>query len=592
MAAIIRSIINGAAPTEVIGASRDDLRPGNILTANSVDSHTTYSWSLDFIPEDADGNPSAAVLSSPASAITLFTIDNEGSYLLRLTVDASLGTEDTQSVRLRFLTVFGKLRLVAAGERRGSGGIIPVDVSAEGWAHEQNRNLQTLRGFVATVASSGRVLYVDANRGQDSSNSPNDPTIAEGYANYSLVQAAINAAAAHAVPPSEADPFVILIRPGLYVEDLTLQAYIHLVGMPESSNVEDDRRVVLRAANTSGGAHVANVLSSGQFTIVSGVVLENTTDAITDATLTKTGDGELILKRSWVTQQGDDVTQGPALSLEGGLLQVEDSLIQSEALAASTRLAYSQEGLDTEATFIDSIIRGPSGCSINQGYTAGTRATFLRCDVESNAVSATAWALRSSAETTLIEQSHLFTNALSANALQIHPSGAAVAHAIAATVRWSRIDGTLSFNTTGIVGTTALNLGSVEYPVLNITGALAAGEHTALVQATTLFYDNTLTGLTATNIQDAIDELTPLASTTWVVREAPTPAPDGVTTVFTLANPAIVAGSESVFVNGFLQRDSGASPDYAFVGPNQIDFTGLFGAPVTADSIRVTYQIP
>jgi len=120
MAAIIRSIINGAGPTEVIGASREDLRPGDILTANAVDSHTTYSWSLDFIPEDSDGTPSAAVLTSTTSAITQFTIDNEGSYLLRLTVDASLGTEDTQSVRLRFLTVFGKLRLVAAGERRGN----------------------------------------------------------------------------------------------------------------------------------------------------------------------------------------------------------------------------------------------------------------------------------------------------------------------------------------------------------------------------------------------------------------------------------------------------------------------------------------
>lgn len=507
MAAIIRTIINGFPATEIFGASRDDLRPGDIVTANSVDVHTTYSWVLDFIPEDPDGVPSSAVLSSDINPTTQFTVDNEGAYLLRLTVDASLGTEDVQSVRLRFLTTFGKLRLVAGGERRGSGGVVPVDVSADGWAHEQNRNLQTLRGFVASVSSSGRVFYVDANRGQDSANSQNDPTIAEGYADFFSVQTAINAAAAHAVPPSETDPFVIMIRPGLYVEDLLLSSYIHLIGMPESSEIENDRRVVIQAANSGGNAHVANLLGVGAFSIIAGVVLENAAAGITEPVLKKTGVGQLVLKRSWVTQQGNDASMGPALSLEAGNLQVDNCLIHSEALAGPNRLAFSQEGLNTEALFTQSIIRGPSGCSVNQGFTAGTRAVFRRCEIESNAPDASAFALRSSAEFTFVERSDLIVDALSVLALQIHPAGSAVAHAVSADVRWSRVGGTLSFNTTGIVGNTALNLGSVEYPVLTVTGALTAGEPTALVQSTTLFYDNTASGMTANNVQDAIDEL-------------------------------------------------------------------------------------
>jgi hypothetical protein len=66
-------------------------------------------------------------------------------------VDAGLPTEDTQHVRLRALTPSLGLKLVAAGERRDSTGVIPVDVSGEGWANEQNFNLQRLESAVASV---------------------------------------------------------------------------------------------------------------------------------------------------------------------------------------------------------------------------------------------------------------------------------------------------------------------------------------------------------------------------------------------------------------------------------------------------------
>ncbi|NBR01111.1 MAG: hypothetical protein EBT79_13370 [Actinobacteria bacterium] len=42
--ATIRSIRNGVTP--VIGASRDDLHSGDVVTVNSVNVHTTYPWPI------------------------------------------------------------------------------------------------------------------------------------------------------------------------------------------------------------------------------------------------------------------------------------------------------------------------------------------------------------------------------------------------------------------------------------------------------------------------------------------------------------------------------------------------------------------
>ena len=146
MAAIIRSLRNGI--NQVIGASRDDLVAGDVVTVNSVDAATTYNWALVFIPEGStaafSGDPTAA---SPGD----FTVDLEGPYLVRLVTDLTLPTISTQYVRLRALTTKLGLRLAAAGERRDGTGIIPVDIDPGGWADEQNANLQSLELLAGTV---------------------------------------------------------------------------------------------------------------------------------------------------------------------------------------------------------------------------------------------------------------------------------------------------------------------------------------------------------------------------------------------------------------------------------------------------------
>ena len=167
MAAQIRSSIP-AKPT-IDSASRDDLAVGDVVTLTTVPpaTGTTFQWTLVFVPEG-----STAVLTPPAAASTsgpvTFTADLAGPYLVRLVVDAGLPTESSQYVRLRALTSTLGLKLVAAGERRDSTGVIPVDVDTEGWANEQNYNLQRLEsslsaGGVWTIASTAGPTYTAAN---------------------------------------------------------------------------------------------------------------------------------------------------------------------------------------------------------------------------------------------------------------------------------------------------------------------------------------------------------------------------------------------------------------------------------------------
>lgn len=139
MAASIRSLQNGITPVD--NASRDDLIVGDVVTVAALVPATSYSWVLSFVPAG-----STAVFSGSATAVSpgTFVVDLPGPYLVRLTTDVGLPTESTQYVRLRVLTPDLGLRLVAAGERRDGTGIIPVDASPEGWANDQNYNLQRL----------------------------------------------------------------------------------------------------------------------------------------------------------------------------------------------------------------------------------------------------------------------------------------------------------------------------------------------------------------------------------------------------------------------------------------------------------------
>ena len=52
----------------------------------------SYLWSILFKPDDLQGNPSQAVLTSTGDPTTSFTPDNTGVYVIRLVVFDSFGT--------------------------------------------------------------------------------------------------------------------------------------------------------------------------------------------------------------------------------------------------------------------------------------------------------------------------------------------------------------------------------------------------------------------------------------------------------------------------------------------------------------------
>ncbi len=194
------------------GVSRNDLAIGDLVTVRSLNVGTSYQWSIAFKPEGSSAvfsstHTEQAILQNPGT----FTVDVDGPYLIRLAFTDGTGTSE-QFVRLRALTAFGALKLVAAGERYDTLKV-PTDATFDGWADEQNFNLKTLLGFAKTSAASGRVIYVDPETGD-----------------FTTIQAAIDHAVAQV--PTSSTPWVVLVRPGVYQEDVAFAPYVHVFGWP------------------------------------------------------------------------------------------------------------------------------------------------------------------------------------------------------------------------------------------------------------------------------------------------------------------------------------------------------------------------
>jgi hypothetical protein len=150
--ASILSLRNGLNP--VTGLSRDDLAVGDVVSVESATlGFTAYQWELLFVPQG-----STAALS-PSGGVTgpgplTFTVDEEGPYLVKLTATDGTGTT-VNYVRLRALTAYGSLALVAAGEKFGAVPV-PSDASSVGWANDQNGNLLKLLGLVQSVVGTSQ----------------------------------------------------------------------------------------------------------------------------------------------------------------------------------------------------------------------------------------------------------------------------------------------------------------------------------------------------------------------------------------------------------------------------------------------------
>ena len=553
-----------AKPT-VTNASRDDLEVNDVVLLDSVNNGVAYNWSLAYVPETSAAAFSGSDLDkSPGS----FTVDQEGPYLVRLVLwvptvtviaspipagetliingvtltavagartsgandfDGSLGTPaliaaeivaalndpansfstflaptvavgsaelnlcpvvsgasitavsstalmffdanaySEQFVRLRALTAVGALKLVSAGERVDTVPV-PVDITITGWADEQNFNLLTLLGFVSTTSSSGRVLYVDPLNGD-----------------YNTIQAAMDFADTQS--PSAAAPWVVLVRPGTYAEDLTFYPFVHLFGWPGGQSSR-----LVRITNATTAAHTVSLPLVGDELVLSNLYFDQPS-ATSNPVLSLSGAGTMTVHKAVFLADGSGAPQGPAVEVatSSTTLNAFDSRFSSNSAASvgSNALAVFT-GATANLRNCRVLVRS---MDIGEGASA-----FLRdCEV----LVTGDYGIQSLGTSLVVEYSQV-TGATSQD-IAINPAAAGSAGAVSATIRWSRI-GDLIFDTTNIVGATSLLFGATEHGTFTFPGGSPA-TLAASTPSDSIFYDNTTTGITAENVQDALDEI-------------------------------------------------------------------------------------
>ena len=578
MPAVIESTLYESPGGAVVGGStqqnsRDDLRLGYQVTLNSVNVATTYSWSLSFASDSPgttglgtpfDGTPSISALLAPQGSTSRdakFNVDYEGTYLIRLTVDAGMMTEDTQFIRARALTLFGALKLVAAGERRDELGVIPVDATPEGWANDQNANMQRIGILLRRNAQSGRVLFVDSNRGRDRASTANDYTNvidlpgpetarpeetgiklrAMAHGDFSTINEAIayaGAAAARSEPAASAtEPYVIIVRPGVYDEDLNLASHIHIVGDVASDptgygfGVEADS-VEVRTINTGGtGTHVYNPQADW------------TTDQCHLFNLTLTGaaaialpvldvqGGLLSLNNCRVIQNGDLAGQGEAVRCTVSNASYAPNVVlkNSDVITNATtagRVALTFDAIDGSLVLDNSRVQATSctaleaNASLYQTCSVVSKVSVIQGDLGYIGYASSQEFVDSTIESTGGGAS-----------IDVSPFGGGAgskAGDVTISVTRNLLIGEISFETDGAVGTTSLTQSGtttgtaipIVYPdapgdLVNTQTALGLGE--AVKYTTDYRIPNLGPGgaesvvganqLTATNVQDAIDVL-------------------------------------------------------------------------------------
>lgn len=454
----------------IIGASRDDVATGLPVTLDSVDTATTYSWSLVYVPPDSALTPTSFSGSEVAKSPGSFTPDVEGAYLVRLVVDFGLATEDTQYVRLRVISAVAGLKQVAAGETYTGSTIIPVDLTSTGWADDQNENFKALEALAKSGSFGERVTTVD-------------PL----YGEHSAIQDAIDFAVAEGA--ALADQWTVLVQVAEYTENLTLEPFVHLVAHPGGESYVNHQ-----GAPTIIGRHTFNG-AVGESIVLKGLRFINTTVS-SDAIIDHQGGGSMWIVESYVGQDGVDASQGDAVEVSGGgFLLMDRTYITVDAGNPATTTAV-RVGSGGIGGIRRCDIDGPTGVIGDAG--ANVLAVYWS-DIEGATD-----AIQTDALNTEVLWSYINGD------FSVHPGAGALVQNVEVIAKWSNITGTLDYDTTGIVGNTELRTGALEYSGLNITGALTS--RGATVSGTSVFYDNGATGLAAENVQDALDEVYVYAS--------------------------------------------------------------------------------
>jgi hypothetical protein len=453
-----------ATPTAV---SRDDLAVGSVVTLGCPNAGT-YQWSIAFKPEG-----SAAVFSSTGTEQAIlqnpgtFTVDVDGSYLIRLAFTDGTGTTE-QYARLRALTAFGSLKLVAAGERYDTLKV-PADATFDGWADEQNFNLNRLLGLVKTSTTSGRVVYVDPVGGD-----------------YATIQEAIDLAVTQG--PTSAQQWVVLVRPNTYTEDLTFAPYVNVFGWPGG---RDTGIVEVRNATNTG--HTITLAGVGESLALADIHFQQPVTS-PNAAFSQTGAGSVRVFRCTLEAQGNTgevwTSQGPThftqCIINGNGVNVTDYALRT-----------------TDLLVLDhSFVNGKSCVILEEGSVLWAKDTRF--------TPTGTYAINTRASSTGLQWCHV-DGLIAAN-----PTGAGAGGNLVVACQWS-VAKDITIDGTAVVGTAQVELGSSTHDTVTpINGATVV----ATTPSDTNFYDNTVTGLTAANVQDALDEIHAYAAAVRTLDEA------------------------------------------------------------------------
>ena len=114
-----------------VAGSNTTLYPGQTVTFSNSNNTGVTTWKWELLDRPA---ASSASLTAAATPTTQLTLDKQGSYLVRLTVNEGLATADSNAVVAAIRQVRSRIRVPAAGETT------EVDTN-DGWAAARNRDL-------------------------------------------------------------------------------------------------------------------------------------------------------------------------------------------------------------------------------------------------------------------------------------------------------------------------------------------------------------------------------------------------------------------------------------------------------------------
>jgi hypothetical protein len=435
---------------------------------------------------------SATLLASNAVGSTQVVVtpkvDGTAVVITSSTAQMVVGTATTeQFVRLRALTTFGSLHLVAAGEQYGgSNPPVPVDIDPVGWTNEQNNNLLSLLGLIETTSASGNILYVDPTSGD-----------------YNTIQAAIDYAVSQT--PTVTSQWLVAVRPGLYQEQLTFASFVHVVGWPapqETTSTSSGAEVVQVQQTAAMGPHSILMPVANDCLLISDIHFDRPGASADPVIQEQAGNiGFTHIHRCRITASSSGASYVATEST---------TLIEECYLATGSGWSLTIAGSTTQLDRV--VVGGLSGIRLTHGATA----TLRDCWVEptgSSAVDITFTGVANPGATFEAVYSR-FVGTCAVNA-----TGVGCSTNVAFSANWCDFGtpGDISMDGGNVGGTAQLNLGSTRHGSISVTNGAA---YSAGVPADTVFYDNALVShsriigvteiagdLTAANVQDAIDEV-------------------------------------------------------------------------------------